>query len=152
MCWYISWGDQEESVVEICVCDGSVPLHELERNLGITGQICIGSVVERVDELPLSYEEAKTVFKNWMINSQRRIASNADLYMEQRPLNHLQDKDMLMDEIVYTTPEELPVLVQEYFQNADHVGVGSVLYRFYLLMDLIVYVQKTCRRAKERFI
>ncbi len=124
-------------------------MHELERNLGITGQICIGSVVERVDELPLSYEEAKTVFKNWMINSQRRIASNADLYMEQRPLNHLQDKDMLMDEIVYTTPEELPVLVQEYFQNADHVGVGSVLYRFYLLMDLIVYVQKHAAGQKK---
>ena len=68
-----------------CVCDGSVPLHELERNLGITGQICIGSVVERWTSCRCRKKKLKTVFKNWMINSQRRIASNADLYMEQRP-------------------------------------------------------------------
>ena len=60
---YIVGGDQEESVVETAYAMAQFLLHELERNLGITGQICIGSVVERVDELPLSYEEAKTVFK-----------------------------------------------------------------------------------------
>lgn len=146
---YIVGGDQMESVVETAYAMAQFLLHELERNLGVTGQIGIGSVVERVDELPLSYGEAKTVFKNWMINTQRRIASNADLYMEQQPLNHLQDKDMLMDEVVYTTPEELPALVQAYFQNAGHVGVGSVLYRFYLLMDLIVYVQKHAAGQKK---
>ncbi len=105
--------------------------HELEAFLGLTVRVGIGTAVDRLGALPESYRRAREAEA-----APGSIVGYADLPAE--PRFDFTANVSLEEKLRHATAEDVPRLLAAYFGSAEEDDVQSVLYRNYLLMDLLV--------------
>lgn len=113
--------------------------HEMDRGSGIQVTIGIGAVVSRLSELPESNKSAKTAVKRFSELANGQIGGINDINEGNIPFSTELWMDYSWSEkIRHMTKDDIPELVAEQFAIVENDSQKEILYRYYLLMDLMV--------------
>lgn len=136
---FIIKGDNEEGVQETAYETAQMLRHELDRYLEMDISIGIGSIVDRIGEFAQSYTDAKTAISNFFGLRGNKIIGFADIKNERiSPKFDLSANVPLYEKLRHANEDDVGKIVDAHFEAANRDGMQSVLYRYYLLMDLVV--------------
>ena len=132
-------GGDQSSLLEKAYETAQNIKHEMIRGINIDVTIGIGTVVSRLSELPGSYKSAKTAVKRFSELAHGQIGGINDIHESTAPFSVDQWTDYSWSEkIRHMTQEDIPDLVSMQFTAAEKDSQMAILYRYYLLMDLMV--------------
>ncbi|MDO4271312.1 MAG: response regulator [Eubacteriales bacterium] len=112
--------------------------HETARLLGADLSAGIGSVVERLGELPQSYQDAKRSLGGLVGQPHGSILSALDLEHGLLPRFDFTEAVPLAERLRHVSQEDIGFLLEQHFGSARDEDQSSLLYRYYLLADLVV--------------
>lgn len=136
---FIVKGDTDEMVQETAYETAKMLRHEIERYLSIDLSIGIGSLVRRLGDLARSYTDARSVTDAGLRLRGEKIIGYADVQTFRiSPRLDLAAMGTLEEKLRHAVPEDISRIVEEHFKSAEKDDVQSVLFRYYLLMDLVV--------------
>lgn len=113
--------------------------HELRQVLEIDCKISVGGPADRLSGLKESYQQAKqeaTRFEN-ILGSITEFGGAAGL-ADGKPSFDFAANVPLAEKLRHARRQDVPEIVESYFGMVREDDVQSVLYRYYLLMDLLV--------------
>ncbi len=130
-------GESEDAVRERAyeVCQNL--RHEIRQFLGWDTLAAIGLPVTRLSALPDSYRTAKETMLRAAACAEGGVFGSTDFASGKTGFD-FSAGGALADQLRHAAPEDVPRIVDEYFGNAAEEDMKSVLYRYYLLMDLLV--------------
>lgn len=130
-------GEREDAVRERAyeVCQNL--RHEIRQFLGWDTLAAIGLPVTRLSALPDSYRTAKETMLRAAACAEGGVFGSTDFASGKTGFD-FSAGGALADQLRHAAPEDVPRIVDEYFGNAAEENMKSVLYRYYLLMDLLV--------------
>ena len=111
--------------------------HELCQVLGWNALCAIGAPVSRVSALPESYRTAKDTLLQASACAEDGVFGSTDFAGVQHEFD-FSAGGSLADKLRHAAPEDVPRIVEGYFGGSAAQDVQSVLYRYYLLMNLLV--------------
>ena len=131
-------GDSIEEVREHAYEAAQMIRHQFNLYLDLEVSVGIGSITDRIGEIANSYHEARDVLSKIKIGKNDIIG-----YDEVRSRRFLEEKEIFSDiptieKLRHLTREDIPGIIEKQFSNWDDTLVDSVLYRYYLLMDILV--------------
>ncbi|MBR0600183.1 response regulator [Sinanaerobacter chloroacetimidivorans] len=145
---FIVKGECETAVREAAYETSQILSHELKRYLSMDVSVGIGSIVDRVGELPKSYADARSVFGSGLIFRGNKIIGFDDLKhdrISRKPA--ISFNVPLAEQLRHAAPKDLPKILDNYFKEVSDESIDSHLLRYYLLTDLIITVS---RLTKEK--
>mgnify|MGYP000596164251 FL=1 len=130
-------GEIEEAVRETAYEFCQNLRHELCQVLGWNALCAIGAPVSRVSALPESYRTAKDTLLQASACAEDGVFGSTDFAGVQHEFD-FSAGGSLADKLRHAAPEDVPRIVEGYFGDSAAQDVQSVLYRYYLLMNLLV--------------
>lgn len=135
-------GDNKEAVREKAYETAQVIRHQFNLYLALEISVGIGSVTNRFSGIPESYRNACKALSG--IKLRKNDIIGFDDVKSQR---FLEKPDLVSDvpmieKLRYITSEDIPSVIEKQFYDLNNTQVDSVLYRFYLLMDMLVAAAK----------
>ena len=130
-------GETEEAVRETAYEFCQNLRHELCQVLGWNALCAIGAPVSRVSALPESYRTAKDTLLQASACAEDGVFGSTDFAGAQHEFD-FSAGGSLADKLRHAAPEDVPRIVEGYFGDSAAQDVQSVLYRYYLLMNLLV--------------
>ena len=130
-------GETEEAVRETAYEFCQNLRHELCQVLGWNALCAIGAPVSRVSALPESYRTAKDTLLQASACADDGVFGSTDFAGVQHEFD-FSAGGSLADKLRHAAPEDVPRIVDGYFGDSAAQDVQSVLYRYYLLMNLLV--------------
>ena len=130
-------GETEEAVRETAYEFCQNLRHELCQVLGWNALCAIGAPVSRVSALPESYRTAKDTLLQASACAEDGVFGSTDFAGVQHEFD-FSAGGSLADKLRHAAPEDVPRIVEGYFGGSAAQDVQSVLYRYYLLMNLLV--------------
>lgn len=114
--------------------------HEIRQFLGWDTLTAIGTPTERISSLPASYRNAKDALWSAAACAEGGVFGYSDLNPAQPSKGSFDFTagSSLQEKLRHASPEDVEQLVNLYFGAADQQDMQSLLYRYYLLMDLLV--------------
>ena len=112
--------------------------HETERMLNAQLSAGIGSCVARLSELSRSYWEARRSLGGLSGHPHGSILSTLDLEHGLLPQFDFTEAVPLAERLRHIAPEDIDLLLEHHFGSARDEDQSSLLYRYYLLADLVV--------------
>jgi len=144
---FIIKGEKDETIRETAYETAQTLRHQFKLYLSLDVSVGIGSLTDRIGELPGSYQDACSVMHGIRLKN-NCIVGFDDIKNRQRSLCMDFSSNMSLEEkLRYATKEDLPQIVEKYFCDFNDTSIDSVLYRYYLLMDLMATVS---RLSKEK--
>lgn len=128
-------GETEEAVRETAYEFCQNLRHELCQVLGWNALCAIGAPVSRVSALPESYRTAKDTLLQASACAEDGVFGSTDFAGVQHEFD-FSAGGSLADKLRHAAPEDVPRIVDGYFGDSAAQDVQSVLYRYYLLMNL----------------
>lgn len=136
---YIVKGEKEEGVQETAYETAQLLRHELKRYLSIDAAVGIGSIVDRLGELAQSYHDARSVISSVLGMRGSKTLGFSDVKHDRiSPKIDFSANVPLKEKLNHISMEDIPKLVDLQFAAAGNADTQSALYRYYLLMDLVV--------------
>ncbi|HBR03856.1 MAG TPA: DNA-binding response regulator [Ruminiclostridium sp.] len=132
-------GDTEVQVDEAIYEAAQTIWHGLKRSMDVQVTIGIGSVVSRIAEMPVSYNDAHKAICFLMGIGRDKIVGIDDIE-EGYAFPHL-DAAMNIpasERLKFATEDDIPQIVESFSDKNRKEGVRSLLYGYYWLMDIIV--------------
>lgn len=120
--------------------------HETERMLSASLSAGIGSIVQHLHELPRSYQDAKRSLGGLVGRPHGSILSAADLESGLLPQFDFTEAVPLADRLRHVPQEDVDFLLAHHFGSARDEDQSSLLYRYYLLADLVVSSMRLMQR------
>ncbi|MFV0529019.1 MAG: response regulator [Lachnospiraceae bacterium] len=143
-------GDTEDAVREQTYETAQILRHQLHLYLNLEISVGIGGMTDRIGGIANSYREAREVL------SGIRVKKNDILGFEDvKSQRFLENTTLLLDvptieKLRHITFEDIPAVIEKQFHSLDNAQVDSVLYRYYLLMDMfIAAVQLTKGQVRQ---
>ena len=132
-------GDEESSACDRAYEIAQSIRHELRRVVEIDCRIGIGGAVDRLSGLPQSCQQARQAVE-WLRSLPGGIAGHGDLSAppEEGRRFDFRANMPLVEKLRHARQEDIPELIDIYFGGVKEDDLQSVLYRYYLLMDLVV--------------
>lgn len=130
-------GETEEAVRETAYEFCQNLRHELCQVLGWNALCAIGAPVSRVSALPESYRTAKDTLLQASACADNGVFGSTDFAGVQHEFD-FSAGGSLADKLRHAAPEDVPRIVEGYFGDSAAQDMQSVLYRYYLLMNLLV--------------
>lgn len=112
--------------------------HEAERMMNASLSVGIGSIVPRLSELPQSYQDAKRSLGGLVGQPHGSILSALDLEHGLFPQFDFTEAVPLAERLRHVSQEDIAFLLERHFGCAREENESSLLYRYYLLADLVV--------------
>jgi Response regulator containing CheY-like receiver domain and AraC-type DNA-binding domain len=140
---FIIKGETETSVREAAYETAQMLRHEMKRYLSMDVTVGIGSIVDRIGELPKSYADARSVFGSGLTFQGSKIIGFDDLQLDrisQKP--NISFNVPLTEQLRHAAEKDLQGILDNYFTPLSDESIDSVLLRYYLLTDLIVTVSR----------
>lgn len=131
-------GDSEDAIRERAyeICQNL--RHEIRQFLGWDTLTAIGLPVSRLSALPDSYRSAQKTMLRAAACAENGVFGSTDFVASPNPGFVFTQGGLLADKLRHAAPEDVPQIVDSYFGGTTAQDVQSVLYRYYLLMDLLV--------------
>ncbi|MCQ5130156.1 response regulator [Butyricicoccus faecihominis] len=120
--------------------------HETKRLLNAGLSVGIGSVVSRLSEFAQSYRDASRSLGGLVGQPHGSILSSLDLEHGLYPRFDFTDAVPLADRLQHVSQEDIDFLLAQHFGAAQDEDQSSLLYRYYLLADLVVSSMRLLRR------
>lgn len=133
---------EAEAALEAAYETAQIVRHETERLLQTACSVGIGTVVSRIGELPESYRQAKRSLSALPGGS---ILSAADLDSGFIPRFDFSAAIPLAERLRHVSAEDLDNLLENHFGTVRDTDQSSLLYRYYLLADLVVSSMRLLR-------
>jgi two-component system response regulator YesN len=124
--------------------------HEVEDDGATVLTVSMSSVIHRISGLHDAFHEAGILLKTFGQTNRGRIFCAADIGRIQSPVAASADGFFdvnIENRLKFATAEDVPGIVEEFTRNLDIDEMQSVLYRYYILMDLT----NTARRIVRAF-
>ena len=121
--------------------------HELERLLDTAAAIGLSRTCDRLSALPDALREAQQAAQVGAGQNQGRITGFADMPAAAPPLALGADAP-LADKIRHMQQKDIPDVVEAYLALARQEDMQSVLYRYYLLVDLLMAASRFVRELQ----
>lgn len=131
-------GDSEEAVRERAYETCQNLRHEIRQFLGWDTLTAIGLPVSRLSALPDSYRAAQKTMLQAAACAETGVFGSTDFAAPPTSGFTFTQGGSLADKLRHAAPEDVPQIVDGYFGSTSAQDVQSVLYRYYLLMDLLV--------------
>lgn len=157
--WFIHGADQlvfiikgeGDSAVREAAYEAAQNLrHELKRYLNMDASVSVGSIVDRVGELPKSHQAAKSVFGSGLIFRGSKIIGFDDVQLERiSPRQPISFSVSLEEQLRHAEEKDLPQILDHYFKEVTDESVDSVLFRYYLLTNLIVTASRLTKEKRD---
>ena len=112
--------------------------HEAERMMNASLSAGIGSIVPRLSELPRSYQDARRSLGGLVGQPHGSILSALDLEHGLFPQFDFTEAVPLAERLRHVSQEDIDFLLEHHFGSAREENGSSLLYRYYLLADLVV--------------
>ena len=112
--------------------------HEAERMMNASLSAGIGSIVPRLSELPRSYQDARRSLGGLVSQPHGSILSALDLEHGLFPQFDFTEAVPLAERLRHVSQEDIDFLLEHHFGSAREENGSSLLYRYYLLADLVV--------------
>jgi len=158
--WFLKGGDKlvliikgnsEEMLQEIAYEAAQMLRHELDRYLAVDEPIGIGSIANRISEISQSYYDAKSVTNSGISLQGSKIIGFGDVKNERiSPRINFSSNIPLSEKLRHATVDDIEKIVESYFSTTTDEGEKSFLYRYYLLMDLVVTALRLINDMKEQ--
>lgn len=146
---FIIKGDDDETVREMAYETAQMIRHQFKFYLSIDISVGIGSITDRIGGLPRSYQDACSVLSGIRMRT-NCIIGIEDVEKSQIPSGVDFSSDMSLSErLRHATKEDLPNIIAKHFYNLEETTVDSVLYRYYLLMDILITASRLTKRKAE---
>lgn len=131
-------GENKEAVREHAyeVCQNL--RHEIHKVLGPDTLTAIGLPVSRLSALPDSYQAAQKTMLQAAACAESGVFGSTDFAAAPKAEFDFSQGGSLADKLRHAAPEDVPQIVDTYFGDTAAQDMQSVLYRYYLLMDLLV--------------
>lgn len=144
---FIVKGNARKDVRETAYEAAQILVHQFKLYLSIDVSVGIGSLTDRIGGLPQSYQDARTVFNEmgfkggyiFGFDDLKKKWGSAE--MDLSPAVSLEEK------LRHAAKEDIARIVEQYFVGFEETSMDSMLYRYYLLIDLVVTVS---RLTKEK--
>lgn len=130
-------GETEEAVRETAYEFCQNLRHELCQVLGWNALCAIGAPVSRVSALPDGYRTAKETMMQASACADGGVFGSTDFAGVRHEFD-FSAGGSLVDKLRHAAPEDVPHIVDSYFGVSAAQDVQSILYRYYLLMNLLV--------------
>jgi len=147
---FIVKGEHETAVREAAYETAQILRHELKRYLSVDVAVGIGSIVDRIGELPRSYADARSVFGSGLIFRGSKIIGYEDLKHDRiscKPMHSLGVP--LAEQLRHASQKDLAQILDNYFKEVNDESLDSHLLRYYLMTDLIVTASRLTREKGE---
>lgn len=132
-------GAAETDITEKAYHTAQTLKHEVEDDGTTLLTVGISSVVGRISAIRDAYHEACILLKTFGQNSLGRILCVGDIGRIQRPVTTSADRIFNLNtenKLKFAIAADVPSIVQEFTENTTADETQSVLYRYYVLMDL----------------
>ena len=147
---FILKGESETAVREAAYETAQILRHELKRYLSMDVSVGIGSIVERIGELPKSYQDARSVFGSGLIFRGSKIIGYDDLRHDRISGKQMLSLNIpLSEQLRHASHKDLPQILDNYFQEVSDESLDSHLLRYYLLTDLILTASRLTQEKGE---
>lgn len=113
--------------------------HEVEDDGNTLLTVSISSVINRISGIHDAFHEACILLKTFGQTNRGRIFCIGDIGRIQSPVTASADSFFnlnIENKLKFAIAEEVPAIVEEFTRNLDIDEMQSVLYRYYVLMDL----------------
>jgi two-component system response regulator YesN len=113
--------------------------HEIEDDGATTLTVSISSVTGRISSIRDAFHEACILLKTFGQAKRGRIFCAGDVGRIDAPGTSSADSFFnvnIENRLKFAVPEDVPTIVEEFTKNLDVDEMQSVLYRYYILMDL----------------
>lgn len=135
---YIVKGDYEEEVREKSYEMAQMLRHQFHLYLNMEISVGIGSITDRIGGIANSYRDAQEVLSGIKLKKNDIVG-----FDDVRKQQFLEQADMYSDmsaieKLRYISREDIPDMIAQQFHDLDNEFVDSVLYRYYLMMDMVV--------------
>lgn len=131
-------GDDGSAVRDRAYAVAQSICHELHQVLGMDVQVGIGEAADRLSGLPQSYQQARQA-AGQLRGLSGGIAGYGDLPApEEGRRFDIRANVPLVEKLRHARLDDIPVLLENHFGGVSDDDIQSVLYRYYLLMDLLV--------------
>lgn len=147
---FIVKGEHEPAVREAAYETAQILRHEMKRYLAMDVSVGIGSIVDRIGELPKSYADARSVFGSGLIFRGSKVIGSEDV-----KLDRISQKQMLSlnvplgEQLRHASQKDLAQILDNYFKEISDESLDSHLLRYYLLTDLIVTASRLTQEKGE---
>jgi len=113
--------------------------HEIEDDGTTLLTVSISSVTHRISSIRDAFHEACILLKTFGQAKRGRIFCAGDIGRIEAPATTFADNFFnvnIENKLKFAIPEDVPAIVEEFTKNLDVDEMQSVLYRYYILMDL----------------
>lgn len=132
-------GTAETDITEKAYHTAQTLKHEIEDDGSMTLTVSISSVTHRISGIRDAFHEASILLKTFGQTNRGRIFCAGDIGRIDSPVSASSDAFFnlnIENRLKFATAEDVPAIVQEFTRNLDIDEMQSVLYRYYILMDL----------------
>lgn len=131
-------GDSTESLEEQAYMLASALRRDIEQQTGCPITIAIGSVVDRIAEIQLSYSDADQVLRQVGILGSGKTFSVKDLMIPHQASLKQLSSQVFSEKIRFASREDIEQLVNDHFDAIGEHSLHSLLLAYYILMDVLV--------------
>lgn len=131
-------GDNEEMVREKAYETAQLIRHQFNLYLELEISVGIGSMTDRIGEISSSYRDACEVLSGIKLRKNDIIGFedvNSQRFMKR---NDIVVDVPTVEKLRHITRADIPSVIEKQFHNLDNTLVDSILYRYYLLMDMLL--------------
>ena len=148
------WGESARAVRERAYEVAQNLRHELKRLFEQDMLTAIGVPVQRVSALPEAYRTAKEAFWSASACAEHGVFGYTDIVSGGAGKSSFDFAagGALPDKLRHIAPADVPRFVDVYFSSAEKQDTQSILYRYYLLMDLLVTAARVAEELGSKDI
>ena len=116
--------------------------HTIETELGCELTISIGSVVDRIAEIQISYADADLILRRMGALGSGKTYSSRDMAVPGDTALKQLSSQVLGDKIKYASRDDLPGIIDEHFRQIGEQPLESLLLSYYILMDVLIVASR----------
>lgn len=131
-------GSTDEQAMELSCEVAQTIKHEALRLMNADITVNIGNVANRIRELADSYKEMRKGIIDLKDRDERNIVRILSLSTEPPAQIDFSASIPLAEKLRHAEREDLDLLIDNHFMASEPEEPGSILYRYYLLVDLVV--------------
>ncbi len=132
-------GTSEESINEGAYELANYLKYQYETNTKAVLSIGIGSVTDRVGGIAQSFADSKKAIKFLNRFKQGHIIGIKDIEKESAITRFiLEEYDSIDEKLKYASRQDISSIIMHYTKGIDHSNTKSVLFTYYILMDIVV--------------
>lgn len=131
-------GDNVAELEEDAYIQAQSLRHIIETEFGCELTIAIGSVVDRIAEIQISYADADMILRRMGALGSGKTYSSRDMTVPTDAALKQLSSQMLGEKIKYAARQDLPHIVDEHFRQIGEQPLESLLLSYYILMDVLI--------------